>query len=200
MGCQQSSVRMAPRGPNVAGAAGLSPLIPAVPSESWYAQELEEVSRMTFTQFHTMQRGNVVFSKTCVPVGSSELEGLPNQAPPLAREVVIGKDALYGMAYLHDTALFMEHQWRLRVAHYKSTCSPTFDAKAFGVPSTDEEKVRLWDLKKTVYERPCCDTYVGVKVYVNGELVPDLFPTRTSLPQCTSTFESSEVFNNWRCI
>ncbi|CBH17917.1 hypothetical protein, conserved [Trypanosoma brucei gambiense DAL972] len=217
MGCQQSGVRMSPQDLSDRTPSGQhgftgdasNTALPIVPTDSWYGKTFSETSRMAFTEFHLKQRGNIVFAGTPVPVGASELGEFPGNSPPLLTRAVIGKDNVYGMAYLYSTPLSIEHQWRLRVCHYQIACSPS--GQTLGevpgalstlpeAPTTDEQKIRLWNFAKQVYDRPLCDTFVGIKVYVDGELVPDRYPRAKSLPNCTATLESSEVFNNWTCV
>ncbi|PWV07573.1 hypothetical protein C3747_100g67 [Trypanosoma cruzi] len=174
-----------------------SPMPPQVPSNSWYAREFTEVTRMSLTEFHMKKRGNVVFSNAYIPVGASELEKLPGRAPPMPATLEIGRDLVYGMAYLHNTPLFTEHQWRLRVAHHAKWRQ---DEGKKHEGSEERRSICRREWAKTIYDRPGIDTLVGIRVFVENKLVPDEYPTTRSIPNCTATIDASEAFNNWICI
>ncbi|RNF27507.1 uncharacterized protein Tco025E_00243 [Trypanosoma conorhini] len=191
---------------------------PPVPPDSWYARELTEVTRMSPTEFHMKQRGNVVFSSVYIPVGVSELEQLPGRAPVMPATLEIGKDLVYGMAYLYNTPLFTEHQWRMRVAHYLAAVKQAGQGQEparmqRGEGETQDageerrtaalegcEPPRLKEVAKSIYGRPSINTLVGIRVFVDGNLVPDYNPMARSIPNCTATVDTGEAFNNWICV
>ncbi|ESL10569.1 hypothetical protein TRSC58_01697 [Trypanosoma rangeli SC58] len=195
-----------------------SRVLPLVPPDSWYAREFTEITRMSPTEFHMKQRGKVVFSGGCIPVGASELGDLPGRAPSMPATLEIGKDLVYGMAYLYNTPLFTEHQWRMRVAHYTAVVAHTGQGQgpARGQREGGEEQgagegrrhaaldecelARLKAMAKSVYGRPSINTLVGIRVFVDNKLVPDHNSTARSIPNCTATIDTSEAFNNWICI
>ncbi|KEG15333.1 hypothetical protein DQ04_00101000 [Trypanosoma grayi] len=185
---------------------------------------------MSFTEFHMRQRGHVVFSNAFIPIGASELDALPGHAPPLYTTLEIGKDLVYGMAYLYNTPLFTEHQWRSRVTHYnKMIASRPVQQQQQGREQEQEQEQRRQsqsavaeganmntvsrsdaqveglsgrqrDIVETIFDKPYHDTLIGIKVFVDDELVPDHYPTSRSLLNCTATIDASEAFSNWVCV
>ncbi|KAG5474414.1 hypothetical protein LSCM1_03196 [Leishmania martiniquensis] len=93
------------------------PALPLVPASSWYAQPFAERPGAPMSTFHRDHRGKIIFSPRPVPVEAAELQALPGQKPQTVTVCEVGKDLLYGMAYLYATPLAVEHQWRGRVAH-----------------------------------------------------------------------------------
>ena len=163
MGCKQSDLREdgAPINPSN---------LPKVPLQSWYAEPFNEPSSMAFTPFHERNKGHVIYSKRVIPTSRAELDALGDTIMAV-RQFVLGKDEIYGMGYLHNSALHIEHTWRLRVAN---------------IP--------------TISDRPFFDMLLGVKLFINDTLVPDSCPHADSLPQCTTTYEAHEACTQWRCV
>jgi hypothetical protein len=52
----------------------------------------------------------------------------------------------------------------------------------------------------SVYDRPGDDFLIGVKLYVNNELVEDHYPIVNALPQCTATLVVKEAAQHWNCV
>lgn len=168
MGCKQS---------NIKGGDGLiNPHhLPEVPPESWYAQSFMEPTEMVATPFHTANKGKVLFATTLIPTKLSDLQNQPDPGNPsnLAGEFQYGRDPIYGMSYLHSTALFIEHYWRTRVVH-------TFNGAKF--------------------DRPGYNMLLGVKVFIDDALVPDQDSKPDSLLQCTTTLFANEATKLWICV
>ncbi|RNF10701.1 hypothetical protein TraAM80_01405 [Trypanosoma rangeli] len=195
-----------------------SRVLPLVPPDSWYAREFTEMTRMSPTEFHMKQRGKVVFSGGCIPVGASELRNLPGRAPLMPATLEIGKDLVYGMAYLYNTPIFTEHQWRMRVAHYAAAVTHAGQGQGPARKQREGEEeqdagegrrhaaldecelARLKAMAKSIYGRPNINTLVGIRVFVDNKLVPDHNSTSRSIPNCTATIDTAEAFNNWICI
>ncbi|CAJ1029979.1 hypothetical protein Q4I32_005377 [Leishmania shawi] len=95
----------------------MSSPLPSVPANSWYAKPFVERPGVPISAFHRDHRGKIIFSSRPVPVEGSELLALPGQKLQTLTVCEVGKDLLYGMAYLYATPLAIEHQWRGRVAH-----------------------------------------------------------------------------------
>jgi hypothetical protein len=174
MGCNQSDLR---------GGDEENPInregVPEVPPGSWYAVPFDEPSPMPETPFHKQHKGKVLFGPRRFPTAPDDLALLPGGEPVVSHSPCIaGAQYLYGMAYLFNTALFVEHFWRTRVAHDPGAKDAM--ARCFG--------------------RPFYDTLVGVKVYLDDVLVPDAAPHKQSLPQCTSTYRCHEAVALWRAI
>ncbi|CBZ28540.1 conserved hypothetical protein [Leishmania mexicana MHOM/GT/2001/U1103] len=93
------------------------PPLPSVPANSWYAQPLVERPGTPMSTFHRDHRGKIIFSPRPVPVEEAELLALPGREPQTLTVCEVGKDLLYGMAYLYAVPLAIEHQWRGRVAY-----------------------------------------------------------------------------------
>ncbi|CAJ1990325.1 hypothetical protein conserved [Leishmania donovani] len=93
------------------------PPLPSVPANSWYAQPFVERPGTPMSTFHRNHRGKIIFSPRPVPVEEAELLALPGQEPRTLTICEVGKDLLYGMAYLYAVPLAIEHQWRGRVAY-----------------------------------------------------------------------------------
>lgn len=166
MGCKASSeIRADGRAVNPAH-------LPPVPLDSWYAMPFQEKSDMPVTEFHERHKGHTLFSTKRIPTRKTDLDDLPGGAPAIKTNFQIGTEALYGMGYLHNTALFIEHAWRTRVPH--------------GAPGK--------------FEKPFFDMLLGIKVFINNALVPDSFPHEESLPQCTSTYRAPEACALWRAV
>ncbi|GET90093.1 hypothetical protein, conserved [Leishmania tarentolae] len=91
--------------------------LPSVPANSWYAQAFAERLGAPMSAFHRDHRGKIIFSPRPVPVEEAELLALPGGEPRIMTVCEVGKDLLYGMAYLYAVPLAIEHQWRGRVAH-----------------------------------------------------------------------------------
>lgn len=148
--------------------------LPEVPKNSWYAMPFTEHTAMEFTAFHKKNIGKVIFAKTVIPTRAQELDQMGGTlATELETTAVLGKDLIYGMGYLYQTALCIEHHWRTRVVH-----SPP----------------------RGKFDRPFYDMLLGVKVFINDVLVPDQFPTNESLPQCTATLRANEATTTWLCV
>lgn len=173
MGCKQSELRDGGAQGNSQGNVANPPHLPPVPEESWYAQPFVEESSMYVTPYHKARRGAIVFSNVHIPLTRVELEGLPNKEPSTTSEVELGKESVYGMAYLHETALCIEHHWRTRVSH---------------------------DPPSGRYERPFYNMLLGVRVFINDIQVPDCFPHKDSLTQCTSTYLHHQAVAQWRAV
>lgn len=228
----------------------------AVPEHSWYANPFQLTTNTPMTEFHRAMRGKVFFSPRAVPVTASELLSLPGERPPQLTVCELGKDLLYGVAYLYNTPLAVEHQWRGRVAHLlrvrssqapipkvvrrraetvaalqqkqhdarrgpgaagagagtrrpaKEASVPAFPSSSSSseVPSSPAPPI---DYRSTmtyehgeaaVYERPGNDLLIGVKLYVDDELVEDHYPIRNALPQCTATLPVTEAAQHWNCV
>lgn len=166
MGCKQSDLRD--------DGAIINPAnLPPVPTDCWYALPFTETSPMPQTDFHTANKGKVLFSPLCIPTRAAEINSLPNKEPPLQFAFVVGEDNIYGMGYLHNTALFIEHHWRTRVEH---------------------------NPPRNKFERPFYDCLIGIQVYINDVLVPDCAPHNESLVQCTTTYRAPEAVTLWRAV
>jgi hypothetical protein len=125
---------------------------------------------MNVTDLHEQLKGNTMFSSAVIPVKRLDLD----LAKPVFKErFTLGVDKIYGMGYLHNTALFIEHHWRTRVTHN---------------PPTGK------------FDRPFYDMLVGVIVTIDGRLVDDLLPRPESIPQCTTTLRSHEAASVWIVI
>eukprot|EP00388_Colpodella_angusta_P043570 GDKK01059965.1.p1 GENE.GDKK01059965.1~~GDKK01059965.1.p1 ORF type:complete len:285 (-),score=3.52 GDKK01059965.1:200-958(-) len=92
----------------------------------------------------------------------------------LVDQFVLGVDTIYGMGYFHNTALLIEHRWRTRVA---------FEPK---IP--------------TRFDRPFYNMFLGIKISVDGHMVPDLCGFEGSLPGCTATIRAAEATTTWLCV
>ena len=125
---------------------------------------------MHVTDLHEQLKGNTMFASQVVPVKKLEID---NARPTFREKFTLGVDTIYGMGYLHNTALFIEHHWRTRVTHN---------------PPTGK------------FDRPFYDMLIGIKVSIDGRLVEDLLPRADSLPQCTTTLRSHECASVWICI
>ncbi|KAL7699552.1 hypothetical protein NQL31_004765 [Lotmaria passim] len=88
-----------------------------VPTQCWYTSPFTLSTNTPMSEFHRTWRGKVFFSPRAVPVAASELLSLPGEKPPQLRVCEIGKDLIYGVGYLYNTPLSVEHQWRGRVVH-----------------------------------------------------------------------------------
>ena len=179
MGCGESKSRegqLRPGGKRVSKEEGGDEL-PDVPEQSWYGLPFTDITPMPPNAFGSRYAGMVLFNNTHFPTAPRELHRLPNNEPLVRAEdelFVLGVDHVFGMAYLHDTALSVEHAWRLRVNH--------------NVASTAR------------YEKPFYDTLVGIQVFINGRLVPDQKPHELSLKGCTATLNTHDAVSVWRCI
>jgi hypothetical protein len=172
MGCQQSHVK----GGDSNARPHINPEhLPAVHSDSWYALPFTEETPMELTSFHSKHKGDVCFSSQLIPSRAAELQQLlPNHEPLLQTVFTLGSDSIFGMGYLHNTALYIEHYWRTRVAH-------TFagDSK---------------------YDRPFYNMLIGIKVFINDQLIPDQVSGPDSLLQCTATIRAHEATSTWLCV
>lgn len=222
------------------------PVLPLVPTNSWYAAPFSEGTTTPFTEFHLQNKGRVLFGKLPIPTLPGELEALPSRSPTTITEFELGKDLVYGMAYLHNTALYTEHRWRGRVLHLlkvkdgtaevpesirkvsefmkgqqqqrrQSTLqseevnpSPPSQSPSPGPASLTKHSgvaggqmrslLSLARAEPTIYSRPFFDMLLGIKVYVDEELVPDHYPGLNSLPQCTTTLDTHDAVTNWVCV
>lgn len=52
----------------------------------------------------------------------------------------------------------------------------------------------------SIYQHPFFDMLLGIKVFVNDELVADHYPGMKSLPQCTTTIDATDAVNFWNCV
>ena len=181
MGCGESKARdgngnLRPGGKRVTDAEGGDKL-PDVPPNSWYGSAFTDVSPMPVSEFGTRYAGMVLFNTTHFPTAPQELHRLPGREPEGRGEdedFVLGIDPIYGMSYFHDTALSVEHAWRLRVSHNTESANR--------------------------YDKPFYDTLMAVQVYINDKLVPDQKPHDHSLKNCTATINSHEAVSVWRCL
>lgn len=148
--------------------------LPPVPTNSWYARPFEEATKMSMSAFQAQHKGQSVFSTRLLPASKQQFDVNPNGPVQLSRQFVLGVDNIYGMGYFHNTALVIEHRWRTRVAF-----SP---------------------LIATRYERPFYNMYLGLKIFVNDVLVPDLCPFEGSLSGCTATIRAAEATTTWLCV
>ncbi|KPI89457.1 hypothetical protein ABL78_1421 [Leptomonas seymouri] len=239
--------------PSVNETATPSPAPVQVPAQCWYANPFSLSTNTPMTEFHRSMRGKVLFSARAVPVTASELLSLPQEKPSQLTICEIGKDLLYGVGYLYNTPLSVEHQWRGRVAHLlrvRSQREPIpsivrrraealaalqqrqqqrYEGKNAGnaseklpkrvSPSSADlpqspasplgNKTVPIDYRRTmvyergeasVYDRPCDDLLLGIKLYVNDELVDDHYPIVNALPQCTATLAVKEATQHWNCV
>ena len=162
MGCQQSRLK---------GGDDSRPL-PPVPSKSWYAEPFSEVSPMIMNSFHFDNRGTVVFSDSILPSSKEQLEANPRIAnAPQVTHYTLDSGNIFGMGYLFNTALYIEHHWRLRVSH---------------TPEIEER-----------FSRPFYNMLLGVRVLIDGALVPDLNAFEDSLSNCTTTIKANEATTTW---
>lgn len=173
MGCKQSNIR----GDNSFDGRlrHVNPdHLPAVPGDCWYAQRFTEESPMDMTEYHSQHKGRCVFSDSQIPTRSQQLEKLPDKSPLTRTTFILGEDSVFGMGYLHNTALYIEHYWRTRVQH----------------PFPGDSK----------FDRPFYNMLLGVRVFINDQLVPDQVPQADSLLQCTTTIHAHEATTTWLCV
>lgn len=166
MGCKQSELREDGEPINPENK-------PQVPLQCWYALPFTEQSSMPFTTFHDRNKGHVLFSNRLIPTRRAELEALGPQGPDTKNRFILGAEPIYGIGYLHNSALHIEYTWRLRVAHNGSASK---------------------------YDKPFLDMLLGVKVFLNNILIPDSAPHEESLPQCTATYKAHEGCTQWRAV
>ncbi|KPA85295.1 hypothetical protein ABB37_01632 [Leptomonas pyrrhocoris] len=246
-----SSPALTPASGSTAKEAAVGPPTPVpVPAQSWYGNPFTLSTNTPMSEFHRSMRGKVFFSPRAVPVVASELLSLPGERPPQLTVCEIGKDLLYGVGYLYNTPLSVEHQWRGRVAHLlrvRSNQAPIPNIvrrRAEAVAASQQKQHQLQQQKgggtrevrpseksKTpaspspapqeggavvpidyahtmvyergeaaVYDRPCDDLLIGIKLYVNEELVEDHYPIVNALPQCTATLAVKEATQHWNCV
>lgn len=177
MGCQTTTAREGGGGASLDGRPHINPAhLPAVPADSWYATPFTEDTPMELTGFHAKRKGEVVFATKQIPTRAIEFAQLDtqNREPATSNTFQLGVDPIYGMGYLHNTALYIEHYWRTRVNH-----SFAGDSK---------------------FDRPFYNMLLGVKVFINNELVPDQAPGPDSLLQCTATIRAHEATSTWLCL
>ncbi|KAG5499912.1 hypothetical protein GH5_04049 [Leishmania sp. Ghana 2012 LV757] len=231
--------------PQTASIPVLLPTPPLVPASSWYAQPFAERSAAPMSAFHRDHRGKTIFSLRPVPVEAAELQALPEQRPPTVTVFEVGKDLLYGMAYLYAAPLAVEHQWRGRVAHLlrvrkqeapipdvvrrgvqgRTTLQRQLQAQESGAsltppssplsmsplpspapaaaavtPAAYISTMRFERGETAVFDRPADDLLIGIKVFVNEELVEDHYPDVHALPQCTATVTAREAAQFWNCV
>lgn len=168
MGCQQST--------GLKGdASGGNRAVPPVPSDSWYAQPFGEVTPMIMNSYHFDNRGEVVFSDVLLPATKEQLDShpIPKDVPNQVR-FSLDSGNIFGMGYLFNTALYIEHHWRLRVAH---------------TPVIPER-----------FSRPFYNMLLGAKVFIDDQLVPDTGAFEDSLPGCTTTCRANEATTTWICL
>jgi hypothetical protein len=165
MGCKQSDLRED-------GTVINPDHLPPVPAGSWYGQPYDG-PEVQLSPFHERHRGLIPFNTEYFPTSNADLARLPNREPRIRDDMFcLGVDSIYGMAYLHSTALFTEYSWRSRVTH---------------------------DAPSGKFEKPFYDTLMGIKVSVDGVQIPDSAPTAESLPQCTATLRAHEAVE-WRAV
>lgn len=165
MGCKVSTVK--------GDGAPINPAhLPPVPEKSWYARKFVDFTPMPVTDFHVRHKGHTLFSRSKIPLRKTEIDALP-AGPQLQSQFTLGVDTIYGMAYLHNTALFIEHHWRTRVQ---------------------------WNMGAEKYDKPFYNTLLGVKVFINDVLVPDSFPFGESIPFCTSTIRAPDAVSMWVAV
>ncbi|KAG5500499.1 hypothetical protein JKF63_03593 [Porcisia hertigi] len=218
---------------------------PSVPANCWYAKVFAEPPGASMSAFHRDHRGKVIFSPRPVPVEAEELLALPGQCPQTLTICEVGKDLLYGMAYLYAPPLAVEHRWRGRVAHLhrvqklqtpipdvvrrglegraallghqqangdskvasppssllKTSRSPSPALAASAVKLLDYSNVMRFERgEAAVYERPDDKLLIGIKVFVNEEMVENHYPDVHALPQCTATITAKEAAQSWSCV
>ncbi|EPY28070.1 hypothetical protein STCU_05316 [Strigomonas culicis] len=252
MGCEQSDLRQAPQvqplpqvqpppppqlpqqavppqqQPSIlADLVQHTPGLPPVPPRCWYASPFVDATTAPLTEFHYQSKGRVMFAKRPIPTCASDLERLPQHRPATQDVFDLRRDLLYGMAYLHNTALFTEHRWRSRVGHLQRVKDGTAtipeavrkakkyrasrQLSAGGTSTTSDPITRqesgpvsgtlcLERPESTIFQKPSYDTLIGIRLYLDGELVPDHYPRPRALPQCTATIDAHEAFLNWVAI
>lgn len=172
MGCKASQVKG--DGSPVLESEGADGVkLPDVPPGSWYAKPFEEPSRMEMSEFHSRNKGRSLFSTRLLPASRQQFDMNPSVVE-LCDQFVLGVDTIYGMGYFHNTALLIEHRWRTRVSF-----EPKFPTR---------------------FDRPFYNMFLGLKIIVNGQLVPDLCAFEGSLPGCTATIRAAEATTTWLCV
>lgn len=130
---------------------------------------------MIMNTFHFDNRGNVVFSDSILPSSKEQLDAHPRPSNvPAVTHYTLDSGNIFGMGYLFNSALYIEHHWRLRVSH---------------TPEIEER-----------FSRPFYNMLLGVRVLIDGNLVPDLNAFEDSLENCTTTIKANEATTTWICL
>ena len=187
MGCKPSKDgdRASGSSRTVTGEVQSTADLPQVPEDSWYAQPFTEHSTTDPCAILKDASGLVLRSKHCIPTKDGDMNRFFAEGKSLSEERFhLGVDPIFCLGVPFSTALHIEHSWRLRVKNANNHDEATRTA------------------------RPFYDTVIGIRVLVNGGLVPAVpdaeLPTDAqssfTLPNSTATYPVHDSVCQWRYV